>query len=538
MDIEMSKVKGMSKLRATVWFWSVTLIFAGLWMALPSLLHSAYKADTIELQFIAKEWVWSTTKHPMMSAWLLEICNILTHRAFAAPFIASAFCTVIILFSVWRLARNVLPEEHALLGTFVMLPYLPLTLKSCLYNPNTALMLFWTLAIFTFYYAFQTNKKRWWIAAGLSLGLGFHAKYVIVLLVIALLFYSLWFPRFRRYWTETGPWLTVMISFAVFVPHLIWLYRMESPATAGYVFNALDWNAVGAQNKFTTGNMLGHLTCPILFILGEFALIAVSPILLLVPSLGWRWKRRTIGNETEKETLNYLLCCIGIPLLLLIGICGIKEIVRTTYGFPLWFFLGVWLLLRLERRDCNSSFVRSMKWIIATVSVFVVVFMVQSVYGPHITGKPSHVHYPMREIGVECDRIWYSRFDTPCRYVSGSSYMLCGFASYSMKDQPSAHCYDTWLGSHGPVPIGTWATDADVKHQGGIIIWETPDLSEPTIPDWLRHRFPRAEVVPEVPELPYKTNANIPPLRIGVALLPPASNPSSVQYSFGEQIHE
>ena len=525
MDVEMNKTEEIGELRVTVWFWSVSLIFAGLWLVLPSLLHSAYKADTIELQFIAQEWVWATTKHPMMSAWLLEICNILTYRAFAAPFITSAFCTVIILFSVWRLARNVLPERYALLGTFVMLPYLPLTLKSFLYNPNTVLMLFWTLAIFTFYYAFQTNKKRWWIAAGLSLGLGLHAKYVIVLLAMALLFYSLWFPRFRRYWLESGPWLTVVISFVVFAPHLVWLYQMESPATVGYVFNALDWNAIGAQKQYSVGKTWGHLTCPILFILSQFALLIISPILMLVPSLGWRWKRRTVGNETERETLNYLLCCIGVPFLLFIVVCGIKEIVRSTYGFPLWFFLGVWLLLRFERRDCSLSFVRSMRWIIGAVFVLVVVFVVPEIYGPHFSGKPSHTHYPMREIGAECDRIWYSRFDTPCRYVSGSSYLICGFAAYSMKDQPSVHCYDTWAGSRGPVHIGTWATDEDVNRMGGIILWETSDLSEQAIPDWFRHCFSRAEVVPEVLELPYKTNANIPPLRIGVALIPPPLNP-------------
>jgi 4-amino-4-deoxy-L-arabinose transferase-like glycosyltransferase len=340
MDVKIDKRGG--QFREIVWFWSVTLVFAGLWLALPSLLHSAYKGDTIELQLIGKEWVWATTKHPMMSAWILEICNILTHRAFAAPFIASTFCTIVMLFSIWQVARNVLPEKYALISTFVMLPYVPLTLKSHLFNPNTALMLFWCLTIFTFYYAFQTNKKRWWIAAGLALGLGLHAKYTIALLAVAILFYSLWIPRCRQHWKEIGPWLTVAISSVIFLPHLIWLFQMDSLTTVSYTQEALEKRPI-------IGNRWDHLLCPIVFTLGNLGFLIISPLLLLVPSLGWRWKRRIPTNETEKETLRYLLCCIGIPFLMLLAVTGMKEVARTTYGFPLWFFLGVYLLLLFQR---------------------------------------------------------------------------------------------------------------------------------------------------------------------------------------------
>ena len=504
--------RGRCSLETTVLFWVVTFAFAGLWLTLPCLFHFAYKVDTIELQGIAKEWVWATPKHPMMSAWILETCNILTHRAFAAPFLASAFCTITILYSVWRVAQNVLPEKTALIGTFAMLPYLPLTLKSSLYNPNTALMLFWTLTIFTFYYAFQTNKKRWWIAAGLSLGLGLHAKYTIVLLVIAILFYSVWFRRFRRYWKESGPWLTTVIAFAVFVPHLIWLHQMGSLLTISYAQDALEARPI-------LGSGWDHLICPIVFALGNFSFLIISPILLLVPTLGWRWKRQVPTNDTEKETRNYLLCCIGIPFLLFALACGMKELIRTTYGYPLWFFLGVYLLLQFQRRDSDLSFVRTMKWTFLAVLVFAVVYIVQAIYGPYITGKPSHVHYPMRELGAECDRIWDDRFDTPCRYVTGDSYLHGGFVAHAMKDRPSFHFY-YFGGIQSPdaIPMGEWVTDENVNEKGGIIVWEAKDQ---TVPDWVHRRFPKAEVLLEPLELPYKTGAKIPPLRLGIALVPP-----------------
>jgi hypothetical protein len=48
------------------------------------------------------------------------------------------------------------------------------------------------------------------------------------------------------------------------------------------------------------------------------------------------------------------------------------------------------------------------------------------------------------------------------------------------------------------------------------MLWDAAEQ----IPDWVHRRFPRAEVLPEILELPYKTGAKIPPLQIGVALVP------------------
>jgi len=504
MNTTIENTTAMSKSQATLWFWAITLTFAGLWLILPSLLHYSYKGDTVELQFIGKEWVLATTNHLMLSAWMLEIVNILTHRAFAAPFIVSAFCTIAMLFSIWQLARNVLSEKLALVATFVMLPYLPFTLKSFLYNPNTALMTFWVLSTLTFYYAFQTNKKRWWIAAGLTLGLGLHAKYTMILLAFTLLSYSLWFPRFRRYWKESGPWLTVLISFTIFVPHLIWLYQMDF-ATIRYASGAMVERPI-------VGGWVDHLLCPIIFALGNLGLLLISPILLLIPSLGWRWKRRLPENDTERETLNYLLCCMTIPFLLLAIVVGIQECVRTTYGFPLWFFLGVFLLLQFQRQDSDLSFFRSMKWTSLAVLPFVVIFIIQATLGPHLTNKPSHYHFPMRELGAECDRIWSDRFDSPCPYITGD-WGIAGNAAHRMKDRPSVHFY--W-NVEGP-PTSTWSTYEDVNQKGGIILWEASEQ----VPEWVYRRFPNAEVLPEILELPYKTAAKIPPLRIGIAIVPP-----------------
>jgi hypothetical protein len=162
-----------------------------------------------------------------------------------------------------------------------------------------------------------------------------------------------------------------------------------------------------------------------------------------------------------------------------------------------------------------------MRWIFLAVCVFAVVFAIQAKYDPHITGKAGHVHFPMRELGVECDRIWSDGFgDLPCPYTTGH-WFYAGNAAHAMKDRPSVHFYYYDQGSPEARPTGTWSTDKDVNQRGGIILWE----ASTEVPDWVHHRFPKAEVLPKMLELPYKTGATISPVRIGVAIVPPQKIP-------------
>jgi 4-amino-4-deoxy-L-arabinose transferase-like glycosyltransferase len=173
---------------AAIWFWSLVGFFALVWVLLPALFHSAYRmTDVIELQCLAKEWVWSTRKHPMLSAWLLEFVNIITGRHFVSPFIASQICVIISLWSVWQLGRKVLSEKLALIGVFSVLPYYFFGYHSLVYNPNTVLIAFWTLSVYLFFQAYQTNRILYWVLSGVSIGVAFHAKYPAALLVFAIL---------------------------------------------------------------------------------------------------------------------------------------------------------------------------------------------------------------------------------------------------------------------------------------------------------------------------------------------------------------
>ncbi|MDR1923723.1 MAG: glycosyltransferase family 39 protein [Planctomycetaceae bacterium] len=495
-------------------FWSVVIFFAALWVILPSLFYSAYRiSDVIELQCIAREWVLSTRKHPMLPAWILELVNILTNRTYAAPYIAAQICMIITLWSVWQLGRQVLSEKLALIGSFAILPYYFLTYHSLVYNQNTTLIAFWSLSVYLVFRALQTNRIWYWFISGVSIGLAFYAKYPAAFLVLSLLIFMFTQQEGRQRWREIGPYLTMITALLIFLPHIIWLYQYDF-ATITY-----------AQSRHTYTNQIFRILSPTIFIIFQLE-HWITIFVVLFPSLGflWRWRFRSIENDKERFCERYLFYCFMIPCAICVCIGAIKNYwLSPSYGAPFWTFLGVWLLLRFRVKMHPNIFVMTLKYV-ALLEVVMCMILVVSALSPHVTGKQKKQFLPMRELGAECDRIWYSQFDVPCPYVTGD-WFIAGFASYAMKDRPRVHFYwnihDGDIHNPNSLPTGTWSTDSDVNNHGGIVVWQITNTDENYAPKYLHTRFPKANIIPNPIILPYKTSAKVPPLKVGVAVIPP-----------------
>jgi hypothetical protein len=259
----------------------------------------------------------------------------------------------------------------------------------------------------------------------------------------------------------------------------------------------------------------------------------ITTIIVIFPSLGfvWRWQLRTSQNDDEKQCEQYLFYCFMIPLLIFVVVAMFKNCwLPAAYGAPLWTFLGVWLLLRFRLKELPNTIFSTIKLTILMECVMIIL-LIGGVLSPYVDGKGKKQLFATKEFGVKCDQIWHSRFDVPCRYVTGD-WSLCGYACYAMRDRPSLHfywnIYDGGIGDMEAKPTGTWSTDEDVNQKGGIIVWNISDVGESDnsddsqkVPDWVYRRFPKAEIISEPIILPYKTGAKVPPAKIGVAIIPP-----------------
>ena len=73
----------------------------------------------------------------------------------------------------------------------------------------------------------ESGDARWWLAAGLFAGLALLSKFTAVMLVPAVLAFTL-VPDWRRRWLFSPyPWLAALIAVVVFSPVLIWNYQHD-----------------------------------------------------------------------------------------------------------------------------------------------------------------------------------------------------------------------------------------------------------------------------------------------------------------------
>ena len=261
----------------------------------------------------------------MLPAWILEILNILTNRTFAVPFIASQLCTILALWSVWQLGRTVLPERLALLGAFSVLPYRFFTNESVLYNHNNVLIAFWCLSIYLVFQAFQTNQKRYWISAGIVLGLTFHVKYSAAFLVLSILVYMFMQERMRQYFRTPGPYLTTLIALLIFLPHIIWLFHHN--------FAPLSY----ASSRPALAQWHWQILAPFYFAVRQ-VIYWIPTLIIMIPLIGfaWQWKLRHQEQSRAEECEKFLLYCMLIPLLihmLYTGIKGVHLLMAHPFGF-------------------------------------------------------------------------------------------------------------------------------------------------------------------------------------------------------------
>jgi len=502
----------------TVWFWIFAIGFCLLWALLPTFLQPAYRPDVVELQIICKEWVLSTTKHPMLPAWILEVVNLVTRDSFGAPFIASQLCALLTLWGVWSFAKRTLSPNLALLGTLAIFPYWFFTIESIKFNQNIALIGFWTLAISWLFQAIQTNRRRDWIIVGIALGFAFHAKYSTVFLVVTILLYMTIcsFPRQR--WKGIGPYLTTAVAFLIFLPQLIWLYQND--------FICFHYAETGmSPRKGVTPQLIDFLRCPLFFLVNQLLYIAL-PVLILTPLFGRKWKTRQAESSLQEEARKYLAFMIGVPLGLHLLICLVGRVQLTSdYGAVFWPLFGIFLLLAFQTNLTPQTEKRSFHLFFFAELLMVTIMLFQSVISPYLLGTARRFHFPMQALGAAADQIWDEHSTGPCPFVTGD-WWIAGNAAITMKDRPRVLFYWGGMESRNTPPTGLWASDADVNEKGGLVFWAlhqkgVTEVSDENVPEYVLRRFPKARVQPKPILLPYKTNAQIPPLQLGIAIVPP-----------------
>ncbi|WP_413292179.1 ArnT family glycosyltransferase [Bdellovibrio sp. HCB185ZH] len=280
-------------------------------------------------------WVWSHRlqlsyfDHPPMVAWLFSLGH------FLEPFLHSVRWPAVILghAALWvgiKLLSKHLELEKIRTWIYLVLFSPLLGFGSLIVTPDLPVIFFWILSLYYLDQVLEKKDLKNYAAFGVALGLGFCAKYHIVLFVPCLLLYLL----FEKKWNEVNwKWVPVtLIAGLIFcLPVILWNYQndfasfkfqlehgFERPhynpewtisyvlAQIAIIFPWVLWAAVRAKPAKPVRYMIYFAWLPLLFFLGtsfkalveaNWPIIAYPAMFMLAamhPRMS-QWKKYYIG---------------------------------------------------------------------------------------------------------------------------------------------------------------------------------------------------------------------------------------------------
>lgn len=437
----------------------LTLHFA-VWTALPTILYANLPLDLIEALTYGREWVLGSDKLPPLPWWLVEIM----YRLFGADaaYYALAEAVVIVAFAlVWATARPLVGPTRALIAILIVdgLHYFQYTAVK--FNHDVIQLPFWALAGYAFYAALKRGKLEHWLLLGLAFGGALWAKYFVVVLAAPYALFLIFDRDARSAWRTPGPWLGMALALLIASPHLVWLVENNFVP-----FNYVDVRSTPARGIFD------HILHPAAFAAGQ--LLFMLPTLFIAAmylgplpanSAPSGQEQGRFADAYDRRIVSVIAFGPAAAMLVLIAASGRGAI--TMWGYPLWLFLGLWIVLFLPR---PLDVARLRRVAGAWGAVFVTLalgFIADYTVLPLLDHRYRAAFFPGDVLATTLTQ----RFHTATggeklRYVIGSMWLAGNVAHYS-PDQP--HVLIDGLPRRSP-----WIDLDDLRAKGAVLVWYGP----------------------------------------------------------------
>ena len=495
------------------------------WTALPTLLYANLPLDLIEALTYGPEWVLGSDKLPPLPWWLVEIM----HRLFGADiaYYALAEAVVIIAFVlVWKTARPLVGTTGALISVLIIDGLHYFQYSAAKFNHDVIQLPFWALAGWSFHAALRRGHIGHWLLLGIAFAGALWAKYFVVVIAGSYAVFLLFDRDARTALRTAGPWLAAAVALILTAPHLIWLVQNDFAP-----FHYVDARAAPARGFFD------HILHPLEFAAGQIFFM----LPLLVIAAMWVWPRSVAGvpflsvgsgwgreprdstpatpitappgergaNDFDRRIVTVLAFGPAAAMLVLIGVSGRGTI--TMWGYPLWLFLGLWIVLCFPRTFDAPRLRRIVSTWAAIFVLLVLAFTADYTVLPMVDHRYRAAFFPGDALAADLTQRFHDATGGKrLSYVIGSMWLGGNIAHYS-PDHPGVLI-------DGLPRRAPWIDLDDLRAKGAILVWEGGDFDR--LPPPLAAIAPSAQVGGSL-MLPPRRRFGTPPERFGWAILKP-----------------
>jgi 4-amino-4-deoxy-L-arabinose transferase-like glycosyltransferase len=294
----------------------------------------------------AQYWVWSLHpawgyySKPPLVAWLIALTSGIFGEEELAVRLAAPLLHFATSLVVFGLARRLYDARVAMWSAIAYATLPGVSASALILSTDAPLLCCWAVALYAFIRAREPGGGRWWIAAGLAVGVGLLAKYAMAYWLLSALLFLLLFRDERRH---LKPFLgAAALALLVYAPNFAW------NAAHGFVsYHHTSDNAALSGSLFHPRHFLEFLGSQF----GVFGPLFFATLILVTIE----------GRRSLADRRAALLACFALPTLAMMLVVSFLSRAQPNWSAPTFVAAVVlvvaWLLARGRQTIVTASIV-------------------------------------------------------------------------------------------------------------------------------------------------------------------------------------
>jgi 4-amino-4-deoxy-L-arabinose transferase-like glycosyltransferase len=397
---------------------SVLAFFVAAWM-----LFWAVSTASVDVHYDASEaTVWAQHfafgyKHPPLTGWLFALWfSVFPRQQWAMNLLTVATSAVALAVS-WRLLRDHLDKNRALVGLFALMLIPLYDVKAEVLNANTVMIPVWATAPLFYLRARRGLGPIDAFLAGAFASLAMLGKYWAVFLFAGMAVASVTGPGARRFWRSPAPYLMAAGAAIVLAPHVWWMLT-QSGASVEFAESVVNRMPFGAALVRSANYFLGSVA----YIIGPLIFFAaLRPTRAALADTAWP------AEELRRQAWILLLVPLVLPALVNLVV---PYRLTAAWTSPNWALLPIILYgssaLLIDERAAARAGLATLAVTLAILIASPVVAIVRLTHGP----DPYRPHF--RQVAA----IGESLAGRPVALIWGSQGIVSGLPFYLPQAKP------------------------------------------------------------------------------------------------------
>ena len=400
-------------------FYLFVLFHLLIWTLAPSISNTNLPLDTIEALAWGSNLDWGFSKHPPVSAFVVNIIYSIFGSNDWSYYFLSQICVVISFIFVWKFSVEFFSNKiFSLLSIFILETIVFFNYTTPEFNVYVCQLPLKAATVYFFWKGINSFRYNYWILTGALSALGLLTHYSFIFIILSLFLYFIFLVKKNKNLIKCFN-ISFLIFIVFLIPHIIWLFE-NNFETIKYALNR-----AGIENK----TFLKHILNPLVFIFKQVSMLFLFS-LAFVSLLSISQIKKFKFLSSDKKLL-FLLSINILPIVLVLFVSVITGAeIRTMWMSTFYLFFGVLFFYHFKslinlKKVKNFLFITIFLFLLSPIAYLYV----------SIINDSKRTDFPGKEISRLVQNKWDDNFINKIEIVVGDEW-AAGNLSYHLYNRP------------------------------------------------------------------------------------------------------